>query len=130
MSMHQKSPAETYRNEAIENAPPIKIVRMLYQGALRFLDNAARENPRDPSSKFVYWLGRADAVVTELRLAIDHGVASELTPDLERLYLFCEDEIGRAGLERATDRIPGVRRVLEILLDAWKQVDLQDERAA
>jgi len=128
--MNPRHAAETYRRSSIEHAPPIKIVRMLYQGALRYLDQAAEEDPSRPGSRFNHWLGRADAIVTELRLAIDHGVPGDLTENLERLYVFCEEEIGRASLERSCERIAGVKQVLGTLLDAWQRVEIDHAEAA
>lgn len=128
--MDPRAAADVYRRSSIENAPPIKIVRMLYQGALRFLDQAVEVSSEPTSVAFNHWLGRADAIITELRLAIDDSGPSPLVQNLERLYLFCEDEIGRASLERSSARIPGVKRVLETLLDAWQKVELESAQAA
>ena len=123
--MEPQNAADAYRQASIENAPPIKIVRMLYQGALRFLDRAAQEDPASADSKFFEYLERVDAIVTELRIAIDSSVDGAPTEDLERLYLFCEDQIGSAGLERSSERLASVRQVLETLLEAWKGVELE-----
>ena len=124
--MDPRAAADAYRSSSIENAPPIKVVRLLYEGALRFLDRAALEDPADPGSDFLDLVGRADAIITELRLAIDHSLgATEMTQNLERLYLHCEDELGKACLERTTERLPAVRGVLVTLLDAWKRVELE-----
>lgn len=130
MTMDPRAAAEAYRQASVENAPPIKIVRMLYQGALRYLDNAVQEDPQQPNSRFLYWLGRTDAIVTELRLAIDKSAGAEVTENLERLYFYCEDELGRASLERSTERLAGVRRVLETLLDAWQRIEIETAQAA
>ena len=73
--MDPRAAADAYRSSSIENAPPIKIVRLLYQGALRFLDQAAREDPSDPTSGFLNLIGRADAIITELRLGFGHRSA-------------------------------------------------------
>lgn len=126
--MDPRAAAEAYRNASIENAPPIKIVRLLYEGALRFLDQAAQEDPTDPTSRFLHLVGRADAIITELRLAIDHSLeASEVTQDLERLYLYCEDELGKVSYERTAERLPNVRGVLVTLLDAWKRLEIEGQ---
>lgn len=126
--MDPRAAADAYRSSSIENAPPIKIVRLLYQGALRFLDQAAREDPSDPTSGFLNLIGRADAIITELRLAIDHSVAApEVTQNLERLYLYCEDELGKVSVERSAERLPAVREVLATLLDAWQHVEVEGQ---
>ena len=53
-----------------------------------------------------------------------------MVENLEKLYIYCEDEIGKAGLERSTDRIAGIRRVLEVLLDAWQHVEIDEAQVA
>ena len=128
--MDNRSAADVYRRSSIENAPPAKIVRLLFEGALRFLDRARAEDPDDPCSDFLHFVGRVDAIVSELRLAIDTEIDDDLTRNLERLYLFCESELGRAGIERAAEPLVGVRRVLEILLVAWREVEVGARRVA
>ncbi len=59
------SAASIYEQANIENAPPVKIVRLLYQGAIRFLDSASACDPQTKGSKFNYWLGRADEIVVD-----------------------------------------------------------------
>ena len=126
--MNPRAAADAYRHSSIENAPPIKIVRLLYEGALRFIDQAAREDPADPASAFLHLVGRADAIITELRLAIDHSVEEpDVTINLERLYLFCEDELGKVSLERTAERLPIVREVLVTLLDAWEHIEIGEQ---
>ena len=73
--------------------PSIKIVRMLYQGALRFIMQAEGEDAAAPSSSFVQFCSDADAIVAELRLALDAGHGSaDVVDNLTQLYLFCEGE--------------------------------------
>lgn len=118
-----------YKNEAIENAPPLKLVRLLYQSALRHIDAAARANPADPSSCFVDALCRADAIVCELRLALEKDHAPEISNHLEQLYLFVEDTLQQAMRERSGAGLAGARNVLSTLLEAWTQVELDVARS-
>jgi flagellar secretion chaperone FliS len=122
--MHHQHAAQTYREAAFENAPPIKILRMLYQGALRFLDQAEAEDPAAPASRFGEYLLRADAIVSELRLALLREHAPAITDDLEQLYLFCEERISTALRSRDPAPIRAAREVLANLLEAWKQVEV------
>lgn len=122
-AMEGRSAAERYRAASIENAPPLKIVRLLYKGALRFLDRAAASDPADPLSEFLECIGRADAIVVELRLALSAEHAPEVTAGLERLYLFVESELQRALRTRTREPLQGARGVLERLLSGWDQVE-------
>jgi flagellar protein FliS len=128
--MDPRAAASAYRQDAFENAPPLKIVRLMYQGALRFLDAAMQCEPNAPGSRFVHLVGRADAVVSELRLALDAGQAPEVTANLEQLYLYVESVLQRALVERSTEQLPAARQVLATLLEAWTQVELDGAASA
>lgn len=127
--MNSHDAVQAYKNESIENAPPLKLVRLLYQAALRHIDTAARSNPADPSSPFIDALSCADLVVSELRLALEKGPAPEISGNLEQLYLFVEDTLQQAMRDRSASGLVGARNVLATLLDAWTQVELDGAAA-
>jgi flagellar protein FliS len=126
--MNHAEAADVYRRSAVENAPPIKVVRLLYEGALRFLAKARECDPRSPRSEFVEYTSRADMIVTELRAALDHSLNDEVTDSLEQLYLFCGAELAKALIGRTAAPIPGVERVLRTLLEGWQHVEAQSTR--
>jgi len=122
--MNAKSAADAYLEGSIENAPPLKIVRMLVGGAQRFVERALACDPADPRSEFVHWLSRADTILVELRLALDANASVEVAGLLERLYLFAEDRIHAAMNER--DAAPA-REALEIVVRmarTWNDLEL------
>ncbi len=123
----QPDAASAYRQASFEHAPPLKILRMLYQGALRFLDQAKELDPaKEPAARNDCLL-RADAIVCELRLSLEADVAPDLCDQLERLYLFVEEQILQARERRAHEPIESARQVLQTLLDGWKQVEVESE---
>ncbi len=126
---HAKA-AAAYRTATLENAPPLKIVVLLYEGAIRFLERARRLDPDSENIEFINQLSRADRIVCELRFSLNSGAAPELTAELERLYLFCEDEISMAMQERSVDRIPGCIDVLSKLLLGWRGIESTTRRDA
>ena len=130
--MNPASAAEAYRTASIENAPPLQIVRLLYQGALRFLDQAMLDVVPTGTTKFTQLIGQVDDIVVELRLSLDPNVdnQSDVPGNLERLYLYCESELHQALSGGTKEPLGNARRVLEILLDAWNHVDIQNSEAA
>lgn len=126
--MNHTAAADVYRRSAVENAPPIKVVRLLYEGALRFLAKARECDPRDPRSEFIEYASRADQIVNELRASLDHSLNDEVTESLEQLYLFCGSELSKAVLERTSAPIAAVERVLRTLLHAWQHVETETAR--
>lgn len=124
--MNPAEAAEAYRVASIENAPPMQIIRLLYQGAMRFLDQAMLEHNQPGHPDFTQLIGQVDDIIVELRLSLDANVdpESEVPDNLERLYLYCEEELQRSLLDRNKAPLANVRRVLEILLDAWRSVEV------
>ena len=123
MTTSRPSAASIYGEASIENAPPVKLVRLLYQGAIRFLDTAAACDPRAADSKFNHWLGRAEDIVVELRISIEPGPAPEIAASLSDLYGFVENAIREARRDRKVEPLAGARTVLATLLEAWTAID-------
>ena len=128
--MTDRDPIAAYRASSLETAPPVKIVRLLYQSAIVHLERAMRTDPSTESEVFNESLSKADSIVSELRFALDHGVDQELCTQLESLYLFCEDEIGKSFGGRDASNLPAVINILRTLLAAWEEVEVQVEQAA
>jgi flagellar protein FliS len=117
------SAAAAYRAAGIENAPPLKLVQMLYEGALRFLGQAEGAHAAGELARFQERCLRVLAILTELRAALDPAQAPELAANLESLYLFAE-----AGVREAMDHdspapFASARDVLTTLLDGWKRLE-------
>lgn len=119
--MDATAAAHAYRAASLENAPPIKIVRMLYAGALRFLERARRAAG---SPEYAHWIGKADAIVKELRCSLDHSHDAKLSGDLESLYVFVEGRLSVAQIQGRVEAIGEAERVLETLASAWNQVQV------
>jgi len=128
--MSPDSAASAYREGALETAPPIKIVRLLYQGALSFLERALACDAGDPASEFVALVSRADAVVYELRLSLDSDRAPEIAVPLQQLYLFVEDQLQQAIRDRDPAPVVAARKVLATLYEAWSKVSVSGGSAA
>jgi flagellar secretion chaperone FliS len=122
--MDPRHAAIAYRNASIENAPPVKVVRMLYDGAIRYIERAETQLERDDVPGCTLWVGRADAIVEELRLALDPSHDNGLCTDLDRLYDFVQERLARAVVDRRRQALGEARQVLATLLEGWARVDV------
>ena len=107
-----------YRENSILTATPEHLVVMLYDGAGRFLAQAAaamreREIPRANDR-----LQKAEAILEELLATLDMS-AGEVAERLQALYVFWRRRLGEARLEQDADRIDEVRSLLGELRAAW-----------
>lgn len=121
--MNPNNAADTYLASAIETAPPVKILRMLYEGAIRFLLKA--KACETASREQVTWIRKSEDIISELRITLDHTANPQVAASLDGLYGFCLDELGEAVIQRDPQRIDAAQDVLMTLLDAWKQVQIE-----
>lgn len=111
-----------YASARVETASPVELVVDLYDGAIRFLRQAAVAlAAKDIAGKGVA-LGKAHAIVAELGATLDPVQAPELCAHLSSLYDFVLLRITEANAESNADKIAEAIRVLTPLRDAWAEV--------
>jgi len=115
--MKKTSAADAYMSASVETAPPLKIVRMLYEGAIRFISRA--QDAGIGTTEGCAWVGRADAIIKELRISLDPNRDVEVCEQLEGLYMFCEEELSRAMKEEDEAGLTNACEILGILKEAW-----------
>jgi flagellar protein FliS len=118
------SAAAAYQAAKVENAPPLKLVQMLYEGALRFLAQAEAAHAAGENARFQERCLRVLAIVTELRASLDPAQAPELAGNLEALYLFVEGAVREVMKSESPARLASAREVLATLLDGWKRLEV------
>ena len=127
--MNRQTAASAYKESLFESAPPLKIVHMLYEGAIRFLGQANQLDPQVDPALFAENLRRAERIVSELRLSLDHTQAPELCSDLTSLYTFVERLIQDALLERDATPLSEAIDILETLLEGWRSIQVSERMA-
>jgi flagellar secretion chaperone FliS len=116
--------ADRYLEDAVENAPPVKLIRMLYEGAVKFLDRGVACAQTGNRAGFIHWLSRSNAIVTELRLSLIPVEGSDIAPNLDALYDFCEERLLAAMEAGQPEPALEARKVLATLLEAWQHIEL------
>lgn len=127
--MTTPDPTQAYRRAAIENAPPLKLVQLLYQGALRFLGEARAAHETGDLPYFTSRIGKVQAIVSELRSSLDLAQNRSLCEQLDALYTFVQVTLTEATVECSPERLGEVEEVLRTLLEAWRELDVQSGAA-
>lgn len=122
--MSISDPTAAYRMAAIENAPPLKIVRMLYQGCLRFMSQATEAHGLGDFPRFTERVGKAEAIVSELRCSLDSEAAPEICQELESLYLYTSSRLIQGIADQNMERVEEARSVVQTLLSAWNDLEM------
>lgn len=112
---------QAYRREAVLGASRGQLVVMLYDGARRFLRQAAAAMRAREVERSHITLRRAELIVAHLDGTLDFE-QGEVAEHLHALYVFCLRHLneGRMGLDPS--KLDEVCELLGELRDAWAQI--------
>lgn len=114
--------AATYQRNAILTASPEKLVKLLYDGAIRNLEKSRLglgDVKTSRSPEVGQALGRAIGIVGELRASLDHAAGGEIARNLDRIYEFSLDQMSQANLTRTPNGVDNSLKVLRTLKEGW-----------
>lgn len=116
---------DPYQAQSVSTASPAQLVLMLYDRALVAMARAAQACAPDGGAPAIETvnaeLQRAQDIVTELQVALDHEQGGDIATHLHLLYDFCLDRLIQANIRKDTTGLEAVRRTLEGLRDAWDE---------
>jgi flagellar protein FliS len=117
--------AATYQRNAILTASPEKLVKLLYEGAIKHLEKsriglADQKTARSP--EVGQSLSRAMGILGELRASLDHAAGGQIAKDLDRLYEFSLDQLSQANLTRTPAGVTNSLQVMRTLQEGWNGI--------
>lgn len=111
-----------YRSQAVQTAGPAQLVLMLYDGALAALVRARSASEQPGSVEAVNReLQKAQAIVSELQVTLDHEKGGVVAAGLASLYAWCVELLVEANLRKDLSRLGEVESILRDLRDAWSE---------
>jgi flagellar protein FliS len=112
-----------YTESTVMTAPPERLVVMLYDGAIRFLTQAAAAARASNLQVTRERTRRALAIIDELNLSLDVAQGGAIAQDLRSLYLFCKRHLSETAVAGNPEAgCDAVVRLLSELREAWDQV--------
>lgn len=114
---------DRYLETEILSADPIRLVRILYKGALTAITAARRALARadDPGSiaERSRQIMKAWQIVNELRSSLDYDLGGEVARQLADLYIYIEQRLMEGNIQQADAPLADADILLTTLLDAW-----------
>jgi flagellar protein FliS len=110
-----------YHAQKIENASPVKLVGLLYDGFLRFAHSALAALDRQDFEAAHHAILKAYAIAAELQATLDLERGGEIAVNLERCYDFVLRQLTEANIRKSSTEIENCIRVVEPLAAAWCQ---------
>lgn len=117
---------QNYLDHEVLTATPLKLVELLYRGALDSIASARRYLRLGDIRSRSRAIGKATAIVTELSLALDHEKGGELSRNLANLYAYIAKLLIRANAEQIDPPLAEAEQLLSTLVEAWTKC-AQDE---
>jgi len=126
MALPEKNPFNEYKKTQIATANQGKLIVMLYDGAIKFL-NIAIDN-MDPKTYDVVNNNviKAQDIITELLLSLNMKDGGEISQNLFNLYLYFKKALLEANMKKDASIIQGVVKLLKELRDAWDKISANE----
>ena len=115
-----------YTKNAVMTASKAKLIVLMYEGAVRFVEQARFHLKRGNTAGCGTAISNAYNVVSELKVSLDREaggqVGEKLSDDLERLYTFILEQLVNANMERNEESLEDALEILTILKEAWEEI--------
>ncbi|MDA7494570.1 flagellar export chaperone FliS [bacterium] len=114
--------AATYQRNAVMTASPEKLIKLLYDGAIKHLEQsrtALMDESTSRSPEVGMSMSKAMGIIGELRASLDHTVGGDVSRNLEQLYEFVLDQLSQANLQRTPDGVNSALEVMRTLKEGW-----------
>jgi flagellar protein FliS len=120
-SMNFAASPQAYRESAVLTAPPERLVVMLYDGARRFLVQAASAMREGDVPTAHERLRRAERIVEHLLATLDMS-QGEIAERLEAIYVFCLQLLAEGRMRQDAGALDKVGELLGELREAWAEL--------
>ena len=117
--------AQAYRRVESESRSPLELVVMLYDGALRFLGDAADAAGRSDLRARAHAISRVLAIIGELQNTLDVEKGGAVADQLDDLYTYITSRLLDVALKHDVTAIEEARKLLTPVRDAWTQISTQ-----
>lgn len=117
------SSPRAYRDSAVLTAPPERLVVMLYDGARRFLHQAAAAMREGQIEASHHKMRRAEDIIAHLRETLDHDQGGQIAVRLAAIYTFSLRHLMQARFDRDAAKIDQVSEILGQLRASWAAIE-------
>ena len=112
----------SYKENAITTQPRIGLVVLLYEGAVKFLNQAVESIGAARWAEKGQQINKAIEIIHELDACLDMAAGGEIAGNLRSLYTFMVRHLNQANVSRDPEMIREVIELLEELNEGWKAI--------
>lgn len=117
---------QSYRQVATQTASPGQVVLMLYNGIVRFLEQArlgfGLDDPKEYNEAINNNIQRAQAIINEMNLSLNLAEGGEFAERMRGLYDYLDRRLQEANIAKAEPPVVEVLKHVTVLRDAWAEM--------
>jgi flagellar secretion chaperone FliS len=122
MKTTTSSAATTSQNSQITQADPAQLIVLLYNGALSQIAQGQQWQKKKDLVQAGLAISKAQAIVGELRQALDLDSGGEIAKNLDRLYAYLHELMAKAMTVSRIEPLNEAAKLLTELRGAWSEV--------
>jgi flagellar secretion chaperone FliS len=129
MAIPKRNPYDQYKQTEIGTANQGKLIVMLYDGAIKFLNIAIEK--MEPSTYDIVNANiiKAQDIISELLLSLNMNEGGQISQNLFNLYMFFNKQLLEANIQKDPELIKGVIKMLQELRNAWNDISAQETKS-
>lgn len=117
---------QSYRQVATTTASPAQLVLLLYNGILRFLEQArlgfGMDDPKEFNETINNNIQRAQAIINEMNQSLNMAEGGEFAEKMRGLYDYFDRRLQESNIAKAEAGIVEVIKHVTVLRDAWSEM--------
>jgi flagellar secretion chaperone FliS len=111
--------AANYLRTKVLTATPEQLQLMLYDGAIRFTEQAKAALVKNDFENSFNGISRAQKIIAELSSSLKHELAPDLCGKLASLYNFVYRKLIEANIEHKVDSLDDALSILKYQRETW-----------
>ena len=111
--------AEVYRQQQVMTATPEALTLMLYNGAIKFINESIEASKKKEYEKANTSCIKAQNIISEFRLTLK--MEYEISKNLLALYNYAYDRLVEGTMNEDITKLEEAKDILSELRDAWAQ---------
>src|SRR5882672_9441063 len=117
---------QSYRQVATQTASPGQLVLLLYNGIIRFLEQArlgfGQDDPKEFNEAINNNVQRAQAIINEMNQSLNMADGGEFASRMRGLYDYFDRRLQESNMSKTPEGLNEVLKHATVLRDAWAEM--------
>jgi len=123
--MYQNNFAQ-YKKVEVETTDPLKLIIMLYEGGINFLEQAKLRMRENQVAEKGILISKVMAIVDELQGSLNLEKGGEMAANIDRIYSYIRERLMEANQKNESPIIDEILGHMRTLKEAWTKVYAQE----